>query len=612
MARTKFTRVICFTQKSKADSSIFIGGQCGFPHSADDLGPLSDTLSEDNSDYDDEYIARRSLDPRRRILDLGHGGSDIDYFSDTDVSFTDYANRHNIDLEELAAMDRIAPRRGRRHVLSDSDNELESQDDEDSGSLDDFIVRDIQELHSSRGEPSISHFSDPAVTTHDDRRSDYGMSSEAGSSHIGSPSTRYDTEEVTGIDQESSARTNASDDDGFPNESSLGQIGISSNRTRGTRLGGSRARPGRARRPMMPGNSRQDQSNQYVGSEIRGNTLEESDNESDNAPLVRTRRRARIQRLSSSSDSDSIDPGTRALHGSSPSRRSWLRNNKTSGRGFTPLHPGASRNQRGSGSSNGTSRGVPIEIASDSDAPVPPQRLRRRRVVSQDFSDNDQTSTSPAMDAQTRGSQSSSGTATIGRQSPAQDTTMSSNPRPPSPRRLSNSPILIESSPTGPEEPHQNPPAIGISDSWGSPDVSNNLPSTTYHDESPSTRADKPPQPNFYVAVPPRQSPRPRHRPHRIPSRTVNRPLGSPSHHTGFAVNSDHLVAGQIPGSEPLSRAERRREQAINDEAARRSARKVEKKRLKRERRQRVRRAEASVDPFSNDPTDGGAYDRRW
>jgi len=91
-----------------------------------------------------------------------------------------------------------------------------------------------------------------------------------------------------------------------------------------------------------------------------------------------------------------------------------------------------SRNGRTSGNFNG----VPIEIYSDSDAPVPAsQPTRRRRVPAPLFSEEDS------------GAEASSGTATVGRPSPRSKLNRRQHSKPNSRTSNQSSPIMIGSSP---------------------------------------------------------------------------------------------------------------------------------------------------------------------
>lgn len=576
-------------------------GTCGYPNVTDDMASLSGSLSEGISYLEDEELAERGIDEQRGLLGLEDEGSELDYFSDTDISFTEIANRSyaNLEAEEIRAMRRMrrltAGDRTRGRILGETDEERSSADDEGAGSLDGFVVDDAEE---GPNPPAREH------SIRDQWTPPYGLSPSIGSSHTSSPSTHYDIEGVIGIDEDTG--TYPPDEDGSSNESRLGQIDFGSIRNRGTRLGRSRTRQSQARARPRPESSRLNQNDHNLASASHESTQEEMEDDSDDAPIVRTRRRAPTRRynIASSSDSD------RSFHlpFSMPNTLRHYRQHNIVGRaspGFSPLHSNPSRNERGSGSSNGTSRGVPIEIESDSDAPVRPRRSRVRRTVNEDFSDDNQTSTADITIGVTRGSQSSSGTATVGRQSPAQGTTAIRGLLPPNQKNNTVSPILIESSPPRQEECQHDSPTSQRNDFPGSPDLSHNQLVPSNPSLSPSASAHNSHQSPFHIPIPPRPFPRHRQRTHRIPSRSPRHPSrNSP----GPSFNSASLQ--QAPANEILAGAEQRHQQAADDEAARKAARKAEKKRLKRERRQREQSQVAAASAVAT--VGGDAFGRRW
>lgn len=572
-------------------------GSCGYTVFADfrdDTGSLSDSVSSSLSEiYAQQELEDRQFLERQGLSGLEDGGSEFDYFSDTDVSFADHINRPygGIDIEELASMGRIAARgRNRRRVLTETDLDRSSADDEDAGSLDGFVVNDGEDLpNSPGGQTSIPDDWSPAR----------GSSPRIRSSHIGSPSTHYDTEEITGIEEDSG--TTRSDYEDFPNDIAVDQNSLGNGQIRGTRLGRIQRRAGqrRARVRPMSENSGLNDSDQVPAFAVRGSTQDESEDGSDPTPVVRSRRRARFQRLSSSSGSDSGRSGMPTFRGPSLSRRNQQHNNNsTLARGFSPLHPNPGSHQRGSGSSNGTSRGVPIEIESDSDSPVPPRRSRARRTANPDLSDEDQVSTAGDAYGWTQSPQSSSGTATVGRQSPAHNTAMTPVLHQPGPTSNSISPILIGSSPTRTEDLLQT---SGLNTRRNeisrSPLVLQN--GTRYVRVAPRASTDRD------IAHPPRQSPRSRQRTHRITSRSPRHPSTNPSG-SMLSPGSSNPVSRQQPTNEALSGSEQRRQRAASNEAVRKAARKAEKKRLKRERRQREQNQAATANVA------GEAFGRRW
>jgi len=559
-------------------------GTCGytiFAHFRHGTDSLSDSASSSLS----EIYARQFVEQQRGRSGLEDGGSDFDYFSDTDISFADPTNRPygGIDIEELASMGRIAARgRNRRRVLTETDEDQSNADDEDAGSLDGFVVNDGEDPpNSPGGETSIPDDWSPAR----------GSSPRIRSSHMGSPSTHYDTEEITGIEEASG--TNPSDYEDFPDDIAIGQTGFSNGRFRGTRLGRIQIRAGqrRARARPISENSGLSESDHAPAIAVRGSTQVESEDGSDVTPLVRSRRRARIQRLSSSSGSDIGRSGMPTFRGPSLSRRNRQHNNSSMlAHGFSPLHPEFGSNERGSGSSNGTSRGVPIEIESDSDSPVPPRRSRARRTANPGVSEEDHASDAGDIYCWTQNPQSSNGTATVGRRSPAHGTRMTPVLHQPGPTSNSISPILIGSSPIRTEDHRRRITRNEIS---SSPLVS--------QDGARYVRVPPPASTNRYINIPPRHSTRPRQRTHRIPSRSPRQP---PSN--ARSSGSPNPPPRQPPTNEALSGFEQRRQRAASNDAVRKAARKAEKKRLKRERRQR----EQIQAPAAN--VAGEAFGRRW
>lgn len=551
-------------------------GTCGYTVFAD-FRHGTDSLSGSASSSLSEIL----LEQQGGRSGLEDGGSDFDYFSETDISFADIARPYGgIDIEELASMGRIAARgRNRRRVLTETDEDQSNADDEDAGSLDGFVVNDGDDPpNSPGGETSIPGDWSPAR----------GLSPRIGSSHIGSPSTHYDTDEITGIEEASG--TNPSDYEDFPDDIPIGRI-------RGTRLGRIQIRAGQRRaraRPIIE-NSGLSESDHAPAIAVRGSTQVESEDGSDVTPLVRSRRRARIERLSSSSGSDSAHSGMPTFRGPSLSRRNRQHNSSSMlARGFSPLHPEFGSNERGSGSSNGTSRGVPIEIESDSDSPVPPRRSRARRMANPGVSEEDRASDAGDIYSWTPSPQSSNGTATVGRRSPAHDTRMT--PVPHQPGRTSNSisPILIGSSPIRTED-HIRPnwPRIPSNEISGSPLVS--------QDGTRFVRVPSPTSTDRYNTIPPRHSPRPHQRTRRIPSRSPRQP---PSNIR--SSGSPNPPPRQPPTNEALSGHEQRRQRAASTEAVRKAARKAEKKRQKRERRQREQTQPRAANVA------GEAFGRRW
>ncbi len=178
----------------------------------------------------------------------------------------------------------------------------------------------------------------------------------------------------------------------------------------------------------------------------------QGDNESDQNEVLSTPASVPQYRLVEDSDEGPIPPSRRQL-----ARRSAARNS-SSGEDRSPstiAHHGrrrtndAQRNTTGdrhmqrdithrsrTGHTNGSSNGVPIEIDSDSDAPVSASRPTRRRRIH-----------APPSSEEESGAETSSGTATVGRPSPgsmpSRRQNSSTNARP----NAKSSPIRIESSP---------------------------------------------------------------------------------------------------------------------------------------------------------------------
>lgn len=160
----------------------------------------------------------------------------------------------------------------------------------------------------------------------------------------------------------------------------------------------------------------------------------EPEDESDEGPILRSRRQARRRSVasnhSSGSDGSGVSQALNALR---------VRNRYNGGR----LSANAQLNipHRNPDATGERSTGGPITIESDSDSPVPAQQTRRRRAVPNRLSSDDDSDV-----------EASSGTATVGRDSPGQVASWIARRRggiPPA-RHISNasSPILIESSPT--------------------------------------------------------------------------------------------------------------------------------------------------------------------
>ena len=176
-----------------------------------------------------------------------------------------------------------------------------------------------------------------------------------------------------------------------------------------------------------------------VGNE-RSISIEQYDpeDESDEGPIIRSRRQARRRSVasnqSSASDGSGISGTSQALDALHAMR------NRYSG---SRVPANAQRNipHRNLGAMGGRSTGGPIEIESDSDSPVPAHHARRRRAIPNHLSSEDDSDV-----------EVSSGTATVGRDSPKPVARLSARSSGSnvlaSQTSNASSPILIDSSPT--------------------------------------------------------------------------------------------------------------------------------------------------------------------
>lgn len=156
--------------------------------------------------------------------------------------------------------------------------------------------------------------------------------------------------------------------------------------------------------------------------------------ESDEGPILRSRRQARrrsvVSNQSSGSDGSGVSQALNALR---------VRNGYSGSR----VSVNAQRNipHRNPGASGERSTGGPFEIESDSDSPVPAQHTRRRRAIPNRLTSDDDSAV-----------EASSGTATVGRDSPRPIAgwiaRRTGGILPASQTSSASSPILIESSPT--------------------------------------------------------------------------------------------------------------------------------------------------------------------
>lgn len=178
----------------------------------------------------------------------------------------------------------------------------------------------------------------------------------------------------------------------------------------------------------QPPNSDNDQNSQYEDGSPRDrtqitNAQQDTEDEFDEGPILRSRRQVRERSLVSSqstrsddSSGSGVSQALNALRGRNEYDRSRLSANAQLS--IAHRNPDASGERYTLG---------PIDTGSDSDSPVPVQHSRRRRVVPLRFSSDDESD-----DVEV-----SSGTATVGRDSPR-----------PSQDSNASSPMLIQSSPT--------------------------------------------------------------------------------------------------------------------------------------------------------------------
>lgn len=192
----------------------------------------------------------------------------------------------------------------------------------------------------------------------------------------------------------------------------------------------------------QPQNFENDQNSQDEDDSIHSRTAftdaqQDSDDEFDEGPILRSRRQVRQRSLVSNQSTRSDGSG-----GSGVSQALNALRGRTEYNG-SRLSANAQRNiaHRNPDASGERSTVGPIEIESDSDSPVPAQHSRRRRAVPLRFSSDDDSN-----------AELSSGTATLGQDSPrptAGWVSRSSGGIPPASQNSNaSSPILIQSSPT--------------------------------------------------------------------------------------------------------------------------------------------------------------------
>lgn len=334
-------------------------------------------------------------DHRRRLVEQNFAANGR-ISSDSDEDAIAIASERAVLRRRFRARERtVASPPGRFHypgingaypdIATDDDEFGDSDDysaeDEEAGSLDGFVVDDMDEQTSSI---------------------------------VNSPrSSHYDTDEVTGVIEE--FRTYSSEDEQHAREDHHGNdhpVQITEERT--------------------------------------------FESDTDDDPITRAgrhdfQRSADSPKPSSSDGSEVITIADRYNH-SHGSRRE--QNHEASTNPQTASRPSTANNAAGLGSRNG-SRGVLIEIGSDSDSPpVVPRPRRRRALPPRILSDDDDDATNASADAHPGPSRpSSSGTATIGQPSPSRSSVRDGDLQQPNQIFSAISPIVITSSPNRPHVP---------------------------------------------------------------------------------------------------------------------------------------------------------------
>ncbi|SLM36917.1 hypothetical protein LPUS_06635 [Lasallia pustulata] len=187
------------------------------------------------------------------------------------------------------------------------------------------------------------------------------------------------------------------------------------------------------------------------------NFAEMEDDDSDEGGAISNRRRRRRMRSSSSIPEDDTERygGAGAGADSSDSDEEQGISRVILREGWSPLHqdPAGLPTHAGSRvSPDGRSSAHPVDLQSDSDTSALPQRLRRRLPQLSELSYGDDSEHDDRVN-QTLGRrrQSSSGTVTVGRGSPAPESSSSSSPQLSRRAQQSGAPILITSSPARPQ-----------------------------------------------------------------------------------------------------------------------------------------------------------------
>ncbi|KAK4697986.1 hypothetical protein P7C71_g174, partial [Lecanoromycetidae sp. Uapishka_2] len=287
-----------------------------------------------------------------------------------------------------------------------------------------------------------------------------------------------------------------------------------------------------------------------------GNAQYNSEDDSDQGPIAPLSRRQRVRPTFGSSDSEASQPATS------------IRNRSSQNFNHQRSIPHRSTAARRGG---GRSRGVPIEIASESDSPAPPQQQRRRGGLTNRILSDDDT-----------GVDASSGTATLGRQSPR-----------PCPRhrnqRINRSSSSQASNALSPIHVVSDAPVSENEGSRSSSEIFRSFPVVASLPERPNTD-DEGNQPRMFAGLgahslphsPPTHitSPYNHLSPHSQSNRSQNDRLQSP------LPPRPHRHGSSRPSISPM-RPEERFQQGVRDRAAAKAAKKAERRRLKAERDQR-------------------------
>ena len=291
------------------------------------------------------------------------------------------------------------------------------------------------------------------------------------------------------------------------------------------------------------------------------------EDESDEGPILRSRRHVRRRSVASDQSSGSDGNGGSGVSQALNALRVRNRYNSSdvsanSRRNIRPENPDANKE---------SSRFSPIEVESDSDSPVPAQRARRRRAIPNRLSLDDDSDVA-----------ASSGTVTVGRDSPKPSggsITRNGGTLPASQASNTSPPILIGSSPTPTRSADRNLAVPGAFPQSFRPAItpSSHLPNSARHIRRRTPARDS------HVATDSLQS---------ISRRSA--PSASPN---GLQQNRGTRRRSPLPPRErPLSPTSRQShsptameivEQGRRDRQAQKTERRAERRRMKAEREQR-------------------------